>query len=71
MSAKFRIVYTVTGSGHASEKSARRALSGQLDDLDEYAAAEITNSNVTARVQERVKISYSDEPNTYIWKDLP
>jgi hypothetical protein len=71
MSAKFRIVYTVTGSGHASEKAARRALRGQLDDLDEYASGQITNSNVTAKIQERIKISYSDEPDLFIWKDLP
>jgi len=61
MKKRFRIVYTIKGAESTSEKAIRRCLDRQLDDLDEYAAGEITNRNVTAKIQERVKISYSDE----------
>jgi len=71
-SRKFRIVYTVTSEPLEAKnlKAAKAALDNQQDDLDEYATGEITNANVRAVLQEWVKISYSDEPSTFVWRDV-
>lgn len=67
---KFRIVYTVISDIDAkTRREADEEMACQSDDLDEYCAQAVDNT-VTAVLQEKIKINYSDEPTMWIWRDV-
>lgn len=67
---KFRIVYEVISNiGARTRKEADEEMDRQSDDLDEY-CAQAVDCSVTAVLQERVKFNHSDEPVTWVWRDV-